>query len=228
VSQSTAHLTGWRGHVNGDVSPRTTLPVVRARRQPRAHAGVLICRSVTAALVIVLAVACVVFRPRQLFDGPVEYVVVAGNSMKPHFAPGDLVIVRRAASYHVGDVIAYTLPKGSSDAGHHVIHRIVGGSARTGWITRGDGRDFDDAWRIPNGNVLGQEWIHLPAYRYVNEIISARVLVALVIGLAVTIFAWPGAASDGLEPDANVVPLTRRERRLRRRRLARWRSLVWH
>src|SRR3954462_6884860 len=99
-------------------------------------------RHVSQALSFALVLAVVLFwvlvlRPQTL-GGPAGYVLVSGHSMLPRYHTGDLVLVERKSSYHVGQVIAYRVPKGDAMAGAQVIHRIIGGSAQAGWIVQGD------------------------------------------------------------------------------------------
>jgi signal peptidase I len=58
--------------------------------------------------------------PAQV-GGAVTYVIVAGASMEPHIHAGDLVLVRSAPLYHVGDVVAYQ----NREMGRVVLHRII-------------------------------------------------------------------------------------------------------
>ena len=58
--------------------------------------------------------------------------------MEPRYHTGDLVLVERRHSYHPGHYIAYRVPKGDPMAGAQVIHRIIGGDARHGFVVRGE------------------------------------------------------------------------------------------
>src|SRR5579862_3566324 len=78
-------------------------------------------------LTIAVAVFWALFLRPQSLGGPAGYVLVSGKSMLPRYHTGDLVLVERRSSYHVGELIAYHVPQGDPMAGAQVIHRIVGG-----------------------------------------------------------------------------------------------------
>src|SRR3954464_2750049 len=89
---------------------------------------------------LVLAIVAfwfVALRP-QAIGGPAGFALVSGTSMLPRSHNGDLVIVHHRARYRVGAVIAYRVPKGDRAAGAQIIHRIVGGFARSGFAVQGD------------------------------------------------------------------------------------------
>lgn len=110
------------------------------------------------ALTIVLGVAWFqLYRP-QLVGGPAAYAVVEGTSMDGTLSEGDLLVTREHDRYHVGEIVAFHAP-----AGIAVIHRIVGGDATTGYVTRGDNRDEPDPWRIYPRDIIGSVALHLPA-----------------------------------------------------------------
>ena len=88
-------------------------------------------------LVAAAATWVLVLRPTSL-GGPATYIVIRGDSMDPTYATGDLVILERAASYGLGDIVAYRVPAGELGAGLAVVHRIVSGTAEAGFTLRGD------------------------------------------------------------------------------------------
>lgn len=103
----------------------------------------------------------VTFRPTAL-GGPATFVIVSGHSMEPRLHTGDLVVLRAQEDYKPGDVVTYPVPEGVPGAGRLVIHRIIGGSADTGFTTQGDNRDQPDDWTPTGREVLGAEWFMVP------------------------------------------------------------------
>jgi signal peptidase len=117
---------------------------------------------VEAALVVaILAFWFFELRP-QLLGGPASYAIVNGKSMLPHYRTGDIVIVHRHPEYGAGQVIAYKVPKGDVGGGAQVIHRIIGGNGRTGFVVQGDNRTAPDVWHPKTADVVGSAWVHLP------------------------------------------------------------------
>ena len=100
-------------------------------------------------------------RPQAL-GGPTAYVGVSGHSMLPTLHQGDLTIVKRHAHYKVGDIVAYTIPKGEAGAGLKIIHRIVGGDGQHGYVTQGDNNGYTDVWHPTDHQVVGRVSMRLP------------------------------------------------------------------
>ena len=94
--------------------------------------------------------------PVQL-GGPTGFAIVNGNSMEPRLERGDLVLVRKRASYAVGDVVLYESHTGNL----RVLHRIV--AVKNGrFVTKGDNNDFLDPITPARGDVLGELWVSIP------------------------------------------------------------------
>jgi signal peptidase len=100
-------------------------------------------------------------RPQSL-GGKAAYVLVSGKSMLPRYHTGDLVLVEQQPSYHVGQLIAYRVPKGDPMAGAQVIHRIIGGDAKHGFIVKGDNRTAPDVWHPKPGDIVGAKALRIP------------------------------------------------------------------
>jgi signal peptidase len=113
------------------------------------------------ALGLIVAVWIFFLRPESL-GGTAAYLIVSGHSMEPTLHSGDLVVAFRQRAYGRGDVIAYHIPKNQAGAGALVIHRIVGGSAGSGYITRGDNRAYKDPWRPKANDIGGEMKVHAP------------------------------------------------------------------
>lgn len=113
------------------------------------------------ALLALAALAAVVawwllLRPVSL-GGPATYVIVSGRSMEPQLRSGDLALVRKHASYEVGDLITFQAE------GREVIHRIVGGDATDGFVVQGDNNPSPDIWRPRPNEIVGAKWFSVPA-----------------------------------------------------------------
>lgn len=94
-------------------------------------------------------------RPTVL-GGPLTYSIVSGHSMEPTYRPGDYVIARASQDYEKGDIVMFEV------GGGVVVHRIVGGSAESGFVTQGDNNLGVDPWRPSPETILGEAWVHVP------------------------------------------------------------------
>lgn len=110
------------------------------------------------ALAVVLGGWFTFLRPPAL-GGGTELVVVNGTSMRPTYAPGDVVITRRSERYAIGDVVTYSTPGGQA----RVIHRIVGGGS-AGFATKGDNRSSRDPWTPATAHITGRAQMRLPGF----------------------------------------------------------------
>jgi len=163
--------------------PPEPAPVAAAPAAPRAHRRVTV-KSVVNFAGLLLVLASIVFwalvlRPQSL-GGPAGYVLVSGRSMLPRYHTGDLVLVEKQAHYHVGEVIAYHVPKGDPMAGDQVIHRIVGGDAEHGFVVKGDNRTAPDVWRPKPSDIVGAKLLRIPQAVDVLQFLRSPLLLALM------------------------------------------------
>lgn len=139
-------------------------------------------------------------RPVAL-GGDVAYILVAGSSMESTIDAGSMVIASRQQTYSVGDVVAYRIRDGEVGAGLNVIHRIVGGSATSGFLMRGDNTQVNDIWRPMPSEIVGRATIVIPGVMPILLFLRSPIVIAslaaawatyLILGL------WPAPAR---EPD---------------------------
>jgi signal peptidase I len=127
------------------------------------------------------------FRPQE-FGGKTAYVIVDGPSMEPTLHDNDLVIVRERGSYEIGDVIAFRLPDVGPEGA--VIHRIVGGNADEGFVTRGDNRELEDNWRVMPEDILGRYVTRVPRIGLVIDWLARPLVIGLLVGSALATLYW--------------------------------------
>jgi signal peptidase I len=139
-------------------------------------------------------------RPQSL-GGRASYVLVSGKSMLPRYHTGDLVLVERQPSYHVGQLIAYRVPKGDPMAGAQVIHRIVGGDARNGFIVRGDNRTAPDVWRPKPRDIVGAKALRIPNAVLILQFFRTPLFLALLAAcfVFVQVLVGRGGEPEGAE-----------------------------
>jgi signal peptidase I len=103
-----------------------------------------------------LVVVWILFAPAKI-GGQASYVMVNGISMEPGYHSGDLVIVRKAPAYQVGDVVTYR----DAEMGAFVIHRIIG-LEQGQFILKGDNNSWIDAYHPTHAEIAGKQWIYAP------------------------------------------------------------------
>jgi signal peptidase len=145
------------------------------------------------ALIAAVALFAWLLWPTSL-GGQTTLTIVSGHSMEPSYVTGDLVVTR-AGTPAVGDIIVYQ-PK--DVGGARVIHRIVGGNARDGWIMKGDNNSWLDPWQPKGSEVLGIARLHLPHIGTVARILVSPILWVGLILLAGALLLWP--RDDLIEP----------------------------
>jgi signal peptidase I len=163
---------------------------MRSSAAPIAHGGPVRPRLPHAKTVafmasqLALVAALLWFCLPQRLGGRADWVMVSGTSMLPHLHTGDLVLVERRSSYHVGEVVAYRVPNGQVGAGYTVIHRIIGGNGKTGWRMKGGNRTAPDLWHPKSSDVIGRKLVRVPHAWFVLRLLHMPILLALFAGFA--------------------------------------------
>jgi signal peptidase len=150
-------------------------------------------RAAVSALSVLLVLGWFWFLLPQSLGGRAGWVLVDGTSMLPRYHTGDLVLVRSEARYHVGQVIAYRVPKGRVGAGAQVIHRIVGGDATHGFVMQGDNRTAPDVWHPRQGDIVGAKVLRIPYAIVLLQFLRSPVL----LGLLAAAFVFVKVLSSG-------------------------------
>ncbi len=131
----------------------------------------------TAALALVVIAGAYWFAPTTL-GGLTSYVSTNGISMEPRFHTGDLALVRPAATYRVGQVVAYR-----SSALHVVVlHRIIALDGSR-YVFKGDNNDFVDPVRPSRSQLVGALWLRVPHGGTVLRLLHTPVMVGIVLAI---------------------------------------------
>jgi len=123
--------------------PVAWTPAAPPRRvRPRTGVGVAATVSLVVAMWWFLA-------PPQL-GGATSFTTVDGVSMVPALSRSDLVALRPAASYRIGDVVGYR----SALLGRVVLHRIAA-TVGTTYVLKGDHNEIVDPDRPTRADLVG-------------------------------------------------------------------------
>jgi signal peptidase I len=133
-------------------------------------------------LVVGLVAVWIAFAPARL-GGRVAYVIVNGISMEPRYHLGDLTIMRKAATYQVGDVVTYS----DAEMKAYVIHRIIGVD-QDHYVLQGDNNSWIDAYRPTNEEIIGKLWIYIPRLGKIFRWLRSPLNLALTMGLLGGVF----------------------------------------
>ncbi|MFL5965742.1 MAG: signal peptidase I [Gaiellaceae bacterium] len=132
---------------------------VAAKRPLRAWVNAATTAALTVALGLMLLLGILphlgLYRPLTVLSG----------SMRPTFAPGDMIFVtpERLRDVRVGQVITYKVPVDDHHVESHRVIRILKGGDAPVVITKGDGNRIPDPWRAElHGNVVWVERLHVP------------------------------------------------------------------
>ncbi|WP_028050685.1 signal peptidase I [Cellulomonas sp. URHD0024] len=153
---------------------------------PDAPAGRRVRRVVVSVLFWSFAVAAAVLLWPASLGGCTQVIVVSGESMKPTYDTGDLVVAR-CGEPRIGDVVVYR-PDGMHG---HVIHRLVGGDGADGWQVQGDNNSWVDPFRPTNADVVGIAQFHLPRVGLVTTVLESPLVWASLLVTACAVFLWP-------------------------------------
>ena len=125
---------------------------------------------------VLLVLVWILFAPVQI-GGQAFYVIVNGNSMEPVFHLGDLVVVRTAADYNVGDIVVYKYPGIGS-----VIHRIINVDGNT-FQMKGDNNSWVDGYQPVKQDIVGKYWFVIRGVGKWIKVINSPWIIAIITGI---------------------------------------------
>jgi signal peptidase I len=128
------------------------------------------------------------FAPSRI-GGSADYAVIDGISMNPKLHAGDLVLMRPASNYQVGDVVGYH----NLQLGRLVLHRIVGRDGDT-YVFKGDNNSFLDAYHPTANQLVGKLWFHVPKVGAVFTWLHKPNHSAIAVGILVLLLLGGGGA----------------------------------
>lgn len=131
------------------------------------------------------------------WGGSAVLVVLQSDSMRPHFRRGDLVLVRRAPYYQMGDIVLY---KGKQIS--YIFHRIVAYDEQGRFRTQGDANTYLDPDPVEHEDIMGKYVFHIPRLGWFF-LRWGRAFGWLLFGLALLMALW-----------SEDVPARRRNHRL--------------
>ncbi len=146
----------------------------------------------TSALLVLMAALWVILAPTK-FGGQASYVMVAGASMEPTLKRGDLVVVREAQTYEVGQIATYRHPTIGP-----IIHRIIDRQGDT-YTFKGDNNDWIDSYQPASSEIIGNAWFELPgAANWLLKLRMPAGLALLSLSIAVMLMTTFAKKSNAL------------------------------
>ncbi len=105
----------------------------------------------------------------------IRVTTITTNSMYPKIEPGSIIITSPEEKYKVGDIITYKEIHATTGltTGRTITHRIIEkkmGSEES-FVTKGDSNEFPDPGEVKKSQVLGEVFLIIPFFGYLDVII---------------------------------------------------------
>jgi signal peptidase len=117
--------------------------------------------------------------------GNLGLVIVSGHSMDGTYRTGDLLLTWPGRAYDRGDVVVYRVPGNGPGAGLRVVHRVVGGNADRGFVTRGDNQAHPDVWRPKARDIDGAPFLRIPGAGTALQLFLSPMVLAMICAVCV-------------------------------------------
>lgn len=122
------------------------------------------------------------------FTGIAEARIVMTGSMQPGINPGDMIfaVSDNYIKPKLNDVVIYQAKRFDGEVVAPFAHRIVGGDAKTGWITKGDANEQADVQKPNAEDITGVVILTIPNVGLFLNIRSLIFLSVIVISIYLT------------------------------------------
>ncbi|MDA8268348.1 MAG: S24/S26 family peptidase [Actinomycetota bacterium] len=178
--------TGVVGGLLAPTTPASCVPDEQERSMALSAVWVPIRGLVRAtAAVVLLASAWWLFAPRFL-GGYDTYVVVSGPSMWPKLVTGDLLVLRSAGRYGVGETAGYRTPQLRAP----VVHQIIAADGGS-YTFKGINNGFTDPSHPRAPEIIGRLWIDLGQTGRLLQWTKIPAVGGVLIFAAGAYAAWP-------------------------------------
>jgi signal peptidase I len=119
------------------------------------------------------------------FQGSIKARVVLTGSMAPTINPGDMILTTSPSNItpKIGSVVAYVGRRFDGTAVGVFSHRIIGGSAETGFIVKGDANPAPDTQKPKIPDITGVVIFVVPLIGKFLTPKSLMVIIPLIFGL---------------------------------------------
>jgi signal peptidase I len=143
-------------------------------------------RAISALLMAVGVLAAWWYLAPRSLGGRDTYVVVDGPSMEPILWSGDLLILRQAPVYRVGQIVGYRTPQLRAP----IVHQIIA-VHRGHFSTKGVNNAFVDPAQPTSREVVGRLWLDLGRLGTVLRTMQRPAVGGPLLGLAAATAAVP-------------------------------------
>lgn len=112
-------------------------------------------------LYIIVAITLIAAISSAIWNRPFILTSVRSNSMYPLFERSDMLLIKPIAkndSIKTGDIIVFKVAEGNLSSKGWIVHRIISGDEKDGFITKGDANDYTDQESGGTGPIQ-KEWI---------------------------------------------------------------------
>ncbi len=156
-----------------------------------------------------LILAILIFSAINLVQGVQPFYAVSDNpsSMSPAMNYGDVALVYKVSfsDLHVGDIVVFKDPRGSSQT---IVHRIIAIEKDEGnstyLVTKGDNgvtNPTSDPWKVTQKDYLSKAIVVVPMVGYISPALwgpSLPIILPIIIAaVLLAFFLYPKREKDG-------------------------------